>query len=318
MGLPFEVSPPAVPRWDRPDLIGASSAGHRPSYSRHPETLAPGPGTGVRPQPGWADVPLGRGWRMGSGVVRALRSGARLGAAPIASWARGQVPSRDLGRSWYDGLTAKVLRCAGWSSARSRETPCTSQAVKGPEARHATRRFRYAVAVSLDGFIAGPNGEADWIVIDPELDFDELNSRFDTMLMGRRTYEAMTATGGGGSTLGMRVFVVTRTLRQEDHPDVTIVDNLGALVAELRSTPGKDVWLFGGGSLFRSLVGLGVVDIVEVGVIPVLLGEGVPLLPAPSPRLTLILTGHKVYARTGTVFLEYAVNYGRGSKHGRT
>lgn len=190
-----------------------------------------------------------------------------------------------------------------------------SQAVEVPEARHLPRRFRYAVAVSLDGFIAGPHGEADWIVIDPELDFDEFNSRFDTMLMGRRTYEAMRA-AGGRSTPGMRVFVVTRTLRQEDHPDVTIVDNVEALVTELRSTPGKDVWLFGGGLLFRSLVGLGVVDTVEVGVIPVLLGEGVPLLPAPSPRLTLMLTGHKVYARTGTVFLEYAVHYGGGRSTG--
>jgi dihydrofolate reductase len=190
-----------------------------------------------------------------------------------------------------------------------------SQAVEVPEARHPTRRVRYAVAVSLDGFIAGPHGEADWIVVDPELDFGEFTSRFDTMLMGRRTYEAMRA-ADGGATPGMRVFVVTRTLRQEDHPDVTIADNLEALVAELRSTPGKDVWLFGGGLLFRSLVELGVVDTVEVGVIPVLLGEGVPLLPAPSPPLTLMLTGHKLYARTGTVFLEYAVHYGRGSKQG--
>ena len=181
-----------------------------------------------------------------------------------------------------------------------------------------TRRIRYAVAVSLDGFIAGPNGEADWILIDPELDFEEFNSSFDTILMGRRTYEAMKAARGGGSAPGMKVFVVTCTLRQEDHPDVTIDDDPVRLVGELRSQPGKDVWLFGGGSLFRSLAQRGLVDTVEVGVIPVLLGDGVPLLPPPSTRITLALTGHRVYARTGTVMLEYVVQDGRRKKPRRT
>jgi hypothetical protein len=53
---------------------------------------------------------------------------------------------------------------------------------------------------------------------------------------------------------------------------------------------------------------------VEVGVVPVLLGEGVPLMAPPTKRVTLKLTGHKLYAKTGTMFLEYAVKYGRGSK----
>ena len=179
------------------------------------------------------------------------------------------------------------------------------------------RRVRYVVAMSLDGFIAGPKGEDDWIILDPEIDFKAIYSQFDTMLMGRRTFEVVKGAGGGGSTRRMQVFVVSRTLRQDDHPGVTIVDNPEGLMAELRSKPGKDVWLFGGGSLFRSLAELGLVDTVEVAVIPVILGEGVPLLPAPAKRVTLKLTGHKLYAKTGIVSLEYAVQYGRGAKRRR-
>ena len=103
----------------------------------------------------------------------------------------------------------------------------------------------------------------------------------------------------------MQVFVCSRTLRQEDYPKVTIVDDAARLVADLRSKPGKDVWLLGGGLLFRSLAEQGLVDGVGVGVIPVLLGGGVPLLPAGS-RARLRLTGHKVY-KSGIASLEYAV-----------
>jgi dihydrofolate reductase len=112
------------------------------------------------------------------------------------------------------------------------------------------------------------------------------------MVMGRRTFEVVKQAGGGGSTPDMKVFVFSHTLRQEDHPDVTIVDNPEGLMAELRSKPGKDVWLWDGGSLFRSFAELGLVDTVEVAVIPVLLGAGVPLLPGPAKRVTLKLTGH--------------------------
>ena len=77
-------------------------------------------------------------------------------------------------------------------------------------------------------------------------------------------------------------------------------------MAALRAEPGKDIWLYGGGSLFRSLLEAGLVDTVEVAIIPVLLGEGVPLVPPPVKQNKLKLTKHTVY-KTGIVSLEYSI-----------
>jgi dihydrofolate reductase len=168
------------------------------------------------------------------------------------------------------------------------------------------RRIRYQVAMSLDGYIAGPKGEADWIIMDPEIDFAALFEKFDTFLLGRRTFEAMGRGGQGGSP-GVKTLVFSRTLRQQDYPGVTIVaEGVEETVAALRAEPGKDIWLFGGGSLFRSFLDAGLVDTVEVAIMPVLLGEGIPLLLPPAKQTKLKLTGHKVY-KTGIVSLEYSV-----------
>jgi dihydrofolate reductase len=161
--------------------------------------------------------------------------------------------------------------------------------------------------MSLDGYIAGPKGECDWTVMDPDIDFRALFQDFDPVLMGRKSYEAARKHGGGGAMPGMRAYVFSRTLRQADCPDVTVSDDPKATVPALKAAEGKDIWLFGGGSLFRSLLELGLVDTVEVGIIPVLLGGGVPFLPPPSKMAKLELTKHRLYEKTGTIMLEYGV-----------
>lgn len=166
------------------------------------------------------------------------------------------------------------------------------------------RRVRYSVAMSLDGYIAGPNGESDWIVMDPAIDFGALMASFDTVLMGRRTYEASRGHTGGGMP-GVAAYVFSRTLRPEECAGVTVSADPSRTIAELKAREGKDLWLFGGGSLFGSLLELGLVDRIEVAVVPVLLGGGIPFLPPAQRRTRLQLVGERVYARTGTVALEY-------------
>jgi dihydrofolate reductase len=168
------------------------------------------------------------------------------------------------------------------------------------------RQLRYGVAMSLDGFIAGPNGEYDWIQSDPEIDFEAIHAQFDTLLMGRKTYEIARARRDAMEGSGQRWIVVSGTLRPEEHDSITILSaGVAQAVTELKAQPGKDIWLMGGGLLFRSLLDAGLVDSVEISVMPVLLGSGVSLLPE-GRRQVLHLRESKVL-RSGILMLNYSV-----------
>lgn len=160
--------------------------------------------------------------------------------------------------------------------------------------------------MSLDGFIAGPQGEADWIEMDPTVDvaefFRAFYAQFSVAIMGRRSYETY-----GGAVEGMDTYVFSHTLPPGTRNGVTFVGDEGiARLRELRSGTGKDIWLFGGGSLFGRLASIGLVDTVEVSVMPVMLGAGTPVISENTARVKLRFSSSDA-SSGGVLSLKYTV-----------
>lgn len=176
------------------------------------------------------------------------------------------------------------------------------------------RRLRYSVAMSLDGFIADEDGGYDWITHDDQIDFNAYLTKIDTLLMGRGTWAIMNGPEVEELLDGMKVFVVSTTLPADVDPRVTVIGtDVVEAVAALKAEEGGDIWLFGGGVLFRSMLEAGLVDRVEVGVIPALLGSGIPVLPGLEGVAELKLHSHESF-ESGIVLLKYDV--GPGSRAG--
>src|SRR5262245_58757279 len=176
------------------------------------------------------------------------------------------------------------------------------------------RKVVYSLTNSLDNFIARADGAYDWILMDDEImsEFPKLYATFDTILMGRKTYDITLqhSPEAGQETdayMGMKSYVFSRTIKESSNAGVKIIsDNAGEFVRNLKNESGKDIWLMGGGILAASLLKERLVDEIGVSIQPILLGSGVPLFPDIGMQVELQLLECKTY-KNGIVGLNYRV-----------
>lgn len=176
--------------------------------------------------------------------------------------------------------------------------------------RDRRRRIIYSVAVSADGFLARPDGDVGWLDRPSPKGFYGMAAFFrtiDTLVMGRKTWEIGEKLGGAPHHPGVRTYVFSRRKNRISAPDTEVVhESPKAFAAKLRRRTGKDIWLMGGGELFGAFLDAGEVDAISLHVIPVFIGEGIPVIAPRHRHVELTRTGHRVFP-DGVVHLNYAV-----------
>lgn len=168
------------------------------------------------------------------------------------------------------------------------------------------RKIVLSVAVSLDGFIEGPNGEYDWCFTDQDYGLSEFTNSIDAILMGRKSYEVAQQYEGQNPWQGITTYVFSNTLNEVGKDCKLIKGDANKAVTALKQTEGKNIWLFGGAALTASLMQAKLVDEISLAVHPILLGSGKPLFSGIKKRIPLKLTDSKTYD-TGLVFLTYSI-----------
>ena len=180
------------------------------------------------------------------------------------------------------------------------------------------RRIILDLAITLDGFIEGKNGEVDWCVMDPDMGFTQFLNEIDTILYGRKSYDLWgqyipkEEDSEEEKEIGKLVhskekYVFSRTQTNTDNQAIFINENILEEVNKLKNQPGKDIWLYGGSSLITTFINSGLVDEFRLSVHPVVLGEGKPLFVDIKQRMNLNLVHIRNFS-SGVVQLIYHWN----------
>ena len=170
------------------------------------------------------------------------------------------------------------------------------------------RKIVLQLAVSLDGYIEGPNGEFDWCFTDQDYGMSAFFKRIDSVFMGRKSYELAESMHADETVPGfpkLDQYVFSNTLKTIKEGSVLVSGDIKAEIKKIKRRKGKDIWLFGGADLISSLMDLQLVDEIILAVHPVILGSGKALFNIQE-RTWLTLTDHKIYPN-GLVFLTYTV-----------
>ncbi|WP_045115036.1 dihydrofolate reductase family protein [Microscilla marina] len=174
------------------------------------------------------------------------------------------------------------------------------------------KKIVYHIASSIDGYIATPNGGVERFLMQGAHadEFQQSLNGYDTVLMGRKTYEFGFQYGikpGEPAYPGLHHVIVSGTLQFDSNQQVQLVnDQAVEYITHLKKQTGKSIWLCGGGHLAGLLAQHQLIDEVILKVNPIVLGQGIPLFAGLSSPLTLQTAQHKQY-KNGVLLLKYEV-----------
>jgi dihydrofolate reductase len=179
------------------------------------------------------------------------------------------------------------------------------------DSMNSTRKVILFSAMSLDGFIAKTNGNIEWLFDIPNIDktdhgYKDFYKTIDTTIMGRKTYDQILLDEGNESIIypGKKNYVFSHIKRKSTDSVEFISDDIVSFIKELKTKPGKDIWILGGGQVNSMLFENNLIDTLQLQIFPILLNHGIPLSNCDLDEIKFKLIRTEVFP-TGVIGVLY-------------